>query len=349
MTVDTKIDTIGRAVQVNRRGGPEVLAVREVPVAPPGDGEVLVRVEAAGVAFGDLQLREGLRRVAFPVVPGHDAAGTVIEAGGNPEGLTVGDNVAVRMPQSAGGYATHVTVPAWAAVPYPTHLDPRAVVALVLNYVTAWQMLTRSAQVTEGSTILVHSAAGGVGSALVQLAALRDLRVFGTASAGKAPLVEALGAIPIDYRTENVAATIRRAAPGGVDAVFDGLGSASWREALPLLRPGGRLVTYGMSAAFKGGRLSIPRLARNFIRIPRTSYLTYVTRGIGVVAYNSDRIVPAHHDWYRQDLASLIELLAAGSINPVIHRTYPLEQAGRAHADLGAGRATGKIVLDVGA
>jgi NADPH:quinone reductase-like Zn-dependent oxidoreductase len=340
--------TTARVVQVTRRGGPSVLAVREVRLPPPDEGEVLVRVEAAGVAFGDVQLREGLRRAALPVVPGYDVAGTVIASGGKIDGPAVGDKVAVRIPGGTGGYATHVLVPAWAAVPYPERLDPHAVVALVVNYVTAWQMLSRSAPVTEGSTILVHSAAGGVGSALLQLAALRGLRAFGTASAGKADLVRSLGATPIDYRAGDVAAAVRSAAPEGVDAVFDALGSASWRQALPLLRPGGRLVVYGMSTTFAGGRLSIPGLLRNFARLPRTSYLAYLTRGIGVVGYNSEAMVRAHPGRYREDLARLIGLLDEGSISPLLHRAFPLDRAAEAQAELGSGRAIGKITLAIG-
>ncbi|WP_294563509.1 zinc-binding dehydrogenase [uncultured Arthrobacter sp.] len=338
---------MGRAVHVNRRGGPEVLAVREVRVPSPGDGEVLVRVEAAGVAFGDIALREGLRNAGSrPAIPGYDAVGTVASVGARVEGLAEGDRVAVWT-SGSGGYATHVVVPAWAAVPYPDHVDSRAVVSLVLNYLAAWQLLSRTAVVADGSTILVHSAAGGVGSALLELAALRGMRVIGTASARKADLVERLGAVPVDYRTQDVAAEVKRLAPGGVDAVFDALGSVSWRRALPLLRPGGHLIAYGVSSAFSGGRRSLTKLIGNALRVPRTSYLTYLTQSIGVSGYRSDVMVEAHHDWYRQDLGSLIELLAAGSIDPVIHRTYPLEQAGQAQAELGAGRATGKIVLDV--
>jgi NADPH:quinone reductase-like Zn-dependent oxidoreductase len=317
-----------------------------VRVPPPGVGEALVRVEAAGVAFGDIALREGLGGGSRSSVPGYDAAGTVASVGANVEGLAVGDKVAVWT-SGSGGYATHVVVPAWAAVPYPGHLGPHAVVSLVLNYLTAWQLLSRTAVVADGSTILVHSAAGGIGSALLQLAALRGMRVIGTASAGKAELVERLGAVPIDYRGQDVPARVRELAPDGVDAVFDALGGRSWRQALPLLRPGGHLIAYGMSGAFRGGRRSLPKLLGNVLRDPRTAYLTYFTRSIGVSGYRSDVMVGTHHDWFRQDMGSLIGLLAAGSIAPVVHRSYPLEQAGQAQAELGAGRATGKITLAI--
>ncbi len=335
-----------RVVQVTRTGGPEVLAVRDVELAPPGAGEVLVRVEAAGVAFGDVLLRVGMRRVPLPAVPGHEVVGTVAAVGADVEGLAVGDPVAAYT-QAQGGYATFVVAPAWAVLPRPAHLDPHAVVSLVLNYVTAWQMLTRTAVIAEGSTVLVQGAAGGVGSALVQLAVLRGLRVIGTASTGKVDRVRQMGATAIDHRTSDVAAEVRALAPDGVDAIFDGLGSASWRADLPLLRTGGHLVIYGMSSAFAGGNRNLGALARNFARLPRTSYLTYVTRGIGVTAYNNDAMVAAHHDWFRADLAALLDLLDAGAITPLVHATFPLEQAGRAQDELGSGRAVGKVTLAV--
>jgi len=187
----------GRAVFATKRGGPEVLQVGEHRVPRPGTDEVVVAVRAAGVAFGDIMLREGLRRdVRPPIIPGYDAAGIVVAVGASVTDMQPGDSVAVRTSGSTGGYATHLLAPRWAAVPYPAHLDPAAVTSLVLNYLTAFQMLTRAAPIADGATILVHSAAGGVGSALLQLGALRGLRMFGTASAGKAAFVAEHGGIP---------------------------------------------------------------------------------------------------------------------------------------------------------
>lgn len=336
----------GRAVFATRWGGPAVLRVGEHHVRAPGADEVVVAVRAAGVAFGDIMLREGLRRdLRPPTIPGYDAAGIVAAVGANVTEMQPGDSVAAKTPGSTGGYATHVLAPSWAVVPHPAQLDPAAITSLVLNYVTALQLLTRAVALADGATILVHSAAGGVGSALLQLGALRGMRMFGTASAGKADFVAAQGGIPIDYRAEDYARRVRAVAPAGLDAVFDGLGGDSWRGALPLLRPGGHLVIYGASAGFKNGRRSVPGLLRAVLRAPRTSYLTYFQRGVGVTGYNSDAIIPARPDWFRHDLARLIGLLADGAIAPAIHRTFPLANAAAAQEELGTGRATGKIVL----
>jgi len=351
---DTPIGTLqpttagfpGRAVFATKWGGPEVLQVGEHRVPAPGADEVVVEVRAAGVAFGDIMLREGLRRdLRPPTIPGYDAAGVIVAVGASVADMQPGDSVAVKTRGSTGGYATHVLAPRWAAVPYPAQLDPAPVTSLVLNYLTAFQMLTRAAPIADGATILVHSAAGGVGSALLQLGALRGLRMFGTASAGKARFVAQHGGIPIDYRSEDYVSRVRAEAPDGLDAVFDGLGGNSWRQALPLLRPGGHLVVYGLSSGFKDGRRSLPGLLREILRAPRTSYLTYFRKSVGVIGYGSDILIPARPDWYRHDLAHLIGLLADGAIAPAIHRTFPLADAAAAQRELGTGRATGKIIL----
>lgn len=179
----------------------------------------------------------------------------------------------------------------------------------------------------------------------MQLGALRGLRMFGTSSAGKAAQVAAMGATPIDYRTDDFATRLRTEAPGGIDAIFDGLGPTSWRSGYPLLRSGGVLVPYGLTSSFPDGRRSILRLIGMLARMPRTGYLDYFSQGVGVVGYSSGRMATEHRDWYRQDLGDLLDLLADGKIAPVIHRTYPLEEAAAAHEELGRGRATGKIVL----
>jgi NADPH2:quinone reductase len=169
--------------------------------------------------------------------------------------------------------------------------------------------------------------------------------MFGTSSTSKVGQVAAMGATPIDYRTEDFAERIRTEAPGGIDAIFDGLGPTSWRRGYPLLRSGGVLVPYGLTSTFPGGRRSIPRLIGMLARMPRTGYLDYFSKGVGVVGYSSGPMATQHPDWYQQDLTDLLDLLAAGAIEPVIHRTYGLDQASAAHDELGRGRATGKIVL----
>lgn len=330
-----------------RRGGPRALAPAQVSATQLGPEDVRIAVRAAGVAFGDFALLEGLVRGArSPLVPGYDVVGTVTEVGERAAGRSVGEPV-VAWTGGSGGWASEVVLPAWQVVPTGPGLDPPVVDALVLNYLAAYQMLSRTAPLPAGSAILVHSAAGGIGTALLQLGRLRGLRMFGTASGTKAALVSRLGATPIDYRNEDFAARIRTEAPEGLDAIFDGLGPRTWRRGLPLLSAGGRLVAYGMTDAFRNGRRSIPALARAVATSPRPSTLSLFSRGRGVEGYSSTPMFTEHRDWYREDLAALLELLRAGDIAPVVHRVYPLREAGAALEDLASGRAAGKIVLEL--
>jgi NADPH:quinone reductase-like Zn-dependent oxidoreductase len=332
-------------VVADRRGGPRALHLIGRQLPEPGVRDVRIRVAAAGVAYGDILLREGLVPGALkPLSPGYDVAGTVDAIGAEVTEVAVGDRV-VATTGGQGGYASHVVVPSWRAVSYFGEVTPEAATSLVLNYLSAYQMLSRTTNLSQGSTVLIHSAAGGVGSALMQLGALRGLTMYGTASAGKTARVASMGGIAIDYQEEDFGSRIRRERPGGIDAIFDGLGPRSWKKGYGLLRSNGVLVPYGVTSSFPNGRRSIPRLIGMIARMPRTGYLDYFTKGIGVVGYSSGPMALQHPDWYREDLTALLDLLVKGQIAPPIHRTYPLGEAAEAHAELGMGRAMGKIVL----
>jgi len=204
-----------RRVVITRPGGPDVLRMITDPLPEPGPGEVCVKVLAAGVARADIMMRRGQypgEVPPYPYAPGYDIAGEVHSLGEDVQGLEVGQLVAALT--GVGGYAEYLCVPAAWLVPVPHGLDPAEVVSLVLNYLTAYQMMHRFASVREGERILVHAAASGVGTALLQLGRLLDLRMWGTASAGKHPVVESLGAIPIDYRSEDFVRRVRREADG---------------------------------------------------------------------------------------------------------------------------------------
>ena len=336
----------GRAVFLTRRGGADVLRLAERTVSAPGPDEIVVKVRAAGVAPGDVVLREGLRGdVPSPTIPGYDAAGLVIATGTNVADVHLGDHVAVRTVDGTGGYATHVLAPSGGAAVYPAHLPPESVTSLVLDYMTALQLLTRAAPIADGSTILVHAAAGGIGTALLQLGTLRGLRMFGAASAGKASFVEAHGATPIDDRNEEYLERVRAEYPDGIDAVFDGVGGPSSKHGLSLLRPGGHLVLYGMSSGFKNRHRDLLGIPSRVTRAPRTRYFKYISKSLGGTGTTSSILIPSRHDWYQHDLAHLIGLLDDGKIAPVVQEMFPLESAADAHHALGAGRVTGKLVL----
>jgi NADPH2:quinone reductase len=244
-----------------------------------------------------------------------------------------------------GGYADYLCLPATELVPVPPQLDAAEAVCLILNYVTAYQMLHRSAQARPGESALVHSAAGGVGTALLQLARLHGVQTYGTASAGKLGTVEGLGGHAIDHKRSDFLAQIRKSPGGGVDMVFDGIGGwnlvRSWRA----LTAGGRLVAYGLLSSFAGGKRDLKRLFSSAAGWGAAYALSLLARRKKLLIYSIQMLKRRKPDWFRQDLTTLFDLLGRGDLKPIIDRRLPLEQAALAHELLAQGGTVGKIVL----
>jgi NADPH:quinone reductase-like Zn-dependent oxidoreductase len=324
-----------RRIEQSGFGGPEVLRVVEAELPEPGTGEVWVEVDAAGVAFGDVLRRRGVLGGSRSVTPGYDFVGRVTKQGAGVTSPRVGQVVA-GLPLT-GGYAEAIRVAAAELVPLPDGLDPAEAVGLVLNYVTAWQLLHRAARVQRGERVLVHGAAGGVGTALLDLARLAGVEAYGTASAAKHDVVREYGGTPIDYRKEDFVARLRELTGDGVDAVFDPIGGTHLRRPHRTPRRGGRLVAYGVSASVEGGRVDRKQLVLTFALLlalkllsPRRSATFYTIR-------------PGEP--FRSDLETLASLLAAGKIRPLVARRLPLAEAPHAQELLEHRAVTGKIVL----
>ena len=247
-----------KRVVVDHFGGPEVLRVVEEDDPRPGPGEVRVRVLAAGVSFTDAQLRAGtyLGVPKPPFTPGYELVGVVEELGPGCSRLRVGDRIGALTVWGAD--AERVCVPEADAVEVPEDLDPAEVLSLVFPYMTAYQVLHRTARVKRGETVLVHGAAGRVGTAVLELGAVAGLRLYGTASARDRAAVERLGAVAIDYRNEDFLARVRELTGDGVDVVLDGLGGPMSLRSFRALRPGGRLVVFGRYATLAHGRKNWP-------------------------------------------------------------------------------------------
>jgi synaptic vesicle membrane protein VAT-1 len=323
-------------------GGPEMLRVTDGDAPMPGRGEVRVRLEASGVAFAEVQMlrRRYPMQPRFPFVPGYDLVGTVTEVGERVTGVRVGDRVAALT--VTGAWRTHVVVEAAKVVPVPPELDSGVAAAVVMNGVTAWQMVHQVARVTAGQTVLVYGASGGVGSLLVRLAGLAGARVLGTASAGKHDVLRAAGVEPIDYRSGEVAARVRELAPGGVSAVFDHVGGESLAESYSLLADGGVVVSYGSAATLRDeGHWSRP-------------YLGMVRRLLG---WRAERLLGRGRGRrarfyyvkpgarFAEALTEVFALVVRGELEPPIGGRYPLEKAAEALGVLVDGQATGKIIL----
>lgn len=336
---------------VTHYGGPDALQAVEEECPEPKPGEVRVRVLAAGVSLPDLMAREGIHPETPPVpfTPGWDLVGAVDRLGDAVSGVEPGQIVAA-MPIS-GAYAEFICLPQRELVPVPTGLDAAEAVSLVLNYITAHQMLHRSARVRAGQRVLIHGAAGGVGTALLQLGKLAGLEMYGTCSSRGAPVVSGLGGVPIDYQRQDFVKEIHRLTGAGVDAVFDGIGGASIWNSRKALRPGGRVVAYGLTSSLRGGRLasggSGGRQRFREIRI----FGAYIVASW--LLPGRKRVVPYSIQWlkrlrpalFRQDLTALLGLLQQQKLKPLIAQRFPLAQARQAHELLGKGGVSGKIVL----
>ena len=333
---------------VTHYGGPHALRVVEEECPEPKRGEVRVRVLAAGVSLPDVLMREGVHpeKPRLPFTPGWDLIGVVDRVGTGISGIETGHIVAA-LPIS-GAYAEFVCLPQRELIPVPSGLDAAEAVSLVLNYVTAYQMLHRSAKVTLGQRVLIHAAAGGVGSALLQLGRLAGLEMYGTCSSRGASTVSDMGCIPIDYQGQDFVKEIRRLTREGVDVVFDGIGGTHIWRSREALRPGGKVVAYGLTASLRGGRLASGRRHRfHGIAI----FGLYIAGGW--LLPGRKRVIPYSIQWlkrlrpafFRQDLIALFDLLKQQKIKPLIAHRFPLAKARYAHELLGQGGVTGKIVL----
>jgi NADPH2:quinone reductase len=242
-------------IVVTRYGGPDTLRVVEEECPEPTKGEVRVKVLSAGVSLPDIMAREGVHPETprVPYTPGWDLVGVVDRLGDGASGVELGQAVAAL--PIHGAYAEYVCLPPRELVPVPSGLDPAEAVSLILNYVTAYQLLHRAAKVKPGQRVLVHGAAGGVGSALLQLGRLAGLTMYGTCSARGASAVTELGGIPIDYQHQDFVQEIHRLTGAGVDVVFDGIGGSHIWRSRKALRQGGRVVAYGLTGMLRGGRL----------------------------------------------------------------------------------------------
>src|SRR5215471_20237127 len=270
-----------RAVMLTKKGGPEVLQIVELPIEPPGPGQLRVRVRAAGVSSTDLTMLAGNDRYApkIPFVVGYEVAGVVEAIGAGVTGFAVGERVAALTVY--GAFAELLVREAEHFLPIPDGVSDRDAAAVILNYMTAWQMIHRVAKVRPGQTALVTGAAGGVGTAALQLLRLAGLKTYGAASAPKHATLRSLGAIPIDYRAGPIDHLTRALEPKGVDYVFDAVGGANIGPCIGALRRGGTLVGFGF--------MSAPGMLSQLAMLPIFS-LGATTRTAGQVLRHHDAV-----------------------------------------------------------
>jgi NADPH:quinone reductase-like Zn-dependent oxidoreductase len=324
-----------KSVVVTRRGGPEVLQVVENELRSPAAKEARLRVLAAGVGRTDINYRYGLSPFApkIPFVPGYEVMGIVEAVGEGVTKVAVGDRVAALT--GHGGYSEMIYMGQEHLVRVPESLDPADVVTVVLNYVSAHQMLHRVAKVKAGDKVLINGASGGMGTALMELGRLAGLKMYGTASPGKHEILRTFGAIPINYHSQDFVAMIRQSEPNGLDFVFEGLGAEHGDRALSVLRPGGKLVSYAAP-------VGLASLLKDALKLAKANLFS---KGRSAEFYGITALYLRDKKPFMQDLPLLFALLAQRKIGPVITTRLPLLEARKANELLESGQVTGNIVL----
>ncbi|WP_274362122.1 medium chain dehydrogenase/reductase family protein [Paenibacillus thermotolerans] len=326
---------------VRRYGGPEVLERVNEPLRLPQPGEVRIKVQAAGVALADVMRREGVfpESPTPPFVPGYDVVGIVDETGERVQSYGKGDRIGV-LSNGTGGYSEVLYASEEQLIRVPDSVDAAQASAVMLNYVSAYQMLHRLAAVKKGNSVLIHGASGGVGTALLELGQALKLTMYGTASASKHRIVSQYGAIPIDYRSDDFVNTIRRLEPAGVDAVFDPIGGGNWHRSFQTLNRNGRFIGYGFTSA-----LCDPT-DKQWMDDWKTVTETGATpKGHPAFIYSITSLRKDKPDWFQQDAAILFSMLEKGEIKPLISHRVPFAEAASAQQLLKNSESAGKVVL----
>ncbi|TWU77278.1 NADPH:quinone reductase [Metarhizium rileyi] len=321
--------TTMKAVEICKTGGIDVLEYKDVPVPTPKEGQVLVKNEYAGVNFIDTYFRSGLYKLNLPMILGSEAAGEVVSHHKDVTGFPPGTKV-VYMDSQA--YAQYSAVPASKVIAIPGNLTTEQAAAVFLQGLTAWTFIREAADVQPGQWALVHAAAGGVGQLLVQMLKSVGAKVIGTASTQeKLDLAKKLGAEWTVNSKEDVVAKVSEITGGhGVDAIFDGVGAATFDADLKMIALKGHLVSFG-NASGPVPDFSILRLGEKNVKLLRPKVYGYVSERKDLEKYS----------------AELFEQVASGKVKIAVHDVYPLKEVGRAHTDIESRKTTGKLLISL--
>ncbi len=336
-----------RAIWIPKAGKADVLELRESPDPTPGPGEVRVRAHAAGLNFAEVMARQGLYPDApkMPFVPGYEVAGVIDALGEGVTGVALGDRVAALT--RFGGHADCVVVPANQVFAMPEGMSFEQGAALPVNYLTAYHMLFQVARIKPGDHVLIHMAAGGVGTAVLQLCnTLDDITTYGTASAGKHDYVRSHGCDhAIDYRTKDYVEEIQRLTEGrGVNLILDALGGRDWKKGYSILRASGLLIAFGWANMNTGDKRRLGRVLKELTGLPLFSPRNFMDDNRGMAGVNLG------HLWHEVDMLAgqgraLMQLFADGKIAPHVDKVFSFEEAAEAHRYLEQGKNVGKVVL----
>lgn len=335
-------------IWITKAGPPEVLEIKEAPDPEVESHQVRIAVESAGINFADIMARVGMYPDAPkpPCVVGYEVSGTVEKVGTQVTTFQPGERVftATRF----GGYASKVVADAREVLPIPDGWTFHEAAGLPVNYLTAYQLLVVMGSIREGSSILIHSAGGGVGTAATQIARIFDAEIFGTASAHKHDYLKQNGVHhPIDYRSEDFREAIMDLTERqGVDLAIDPLGGASWRKSYQSLKPTGRLLMFGVSSMVPGKAKSMIQALKTLVRVPFLQFNPFnlLNQNKGVLGVNVGHLWDEQAmllSWFRQ----ILEWADAGLIRPHIDKVFSFEQAKEAHHYIQDRKNLGKVCL----
>jgi NADPH:quinone reductase-like Zn-dependent oxidoreductase len=340
-----------KKIVIHKPGGYERLVLEDHRGLSARDGEVLIEVRAIGVNYADCCVRWGVYEsakeyVGWPITPGFEVAGHVKAVGSGVEGWKVGDPaMAITL---FNGYATEVVVPAHQVFRVPKGFTLEEAAAFPAVHMTAWHALEQIVRIRKGGLLLVHSAAGGVGTALLQLSkALGYRTVAVVGSTHKIETAKRFGADSvIDKSTSDLWKEAKRLAPDGYDAVLDANGAETLRESYRQLAPTGKLLSYGAHTMLPKdtGRLDYVKLVKGFLKIPRVNPLKLMSDNKTISGFNLSFLF-SRRDLLVDGMNSLLAYAESGALKPPVTTTFPLAETGRAHAAIESGKTVGKLVL----
>jgi synaptic vesicle membrane protein VAT-1 len=333
-----------RVAEIARFGGPDVFRIVERPSRPLLAGEVRIKVSASGINFADIQMRMGLYPEAprVPFVPGFEAAGVIAETAPDVTGFHIGERVLAL--SRFGAYADELVLPAFQVRPTPRRLSDVEAAAIPVAFMTAWIALYEMGRVREEDLVLVPGAAGGVGSAAVQLAARAGARVVGVVgSAAKKDAVRGLGAEKVFTYEELAAVPAERE----YTFILEARGGKQLRESLRRLAPGGRVLSYGVSSIVKGPRRSLIRALAGIAQSPLFTPIGLAMGNTGVFGVNLLKFFESDIGTALliRALDGVLDAFAEGKLKAMVGKVFPLDQAGKAHAYLQSRKSIGKVVL----
>ncbi|MAV44218.1 MAG: alcohol dehydrogenase [Euryarchaeota archaeon] len=336
---------MARKLVITKAGSPSVLDVVEFEMPSPNEGEVCIEVHFAGINFADTLMRLGLYqpRPPFPFTPGYEVSGTIHSLGKGVKNLQVGQRVVAAMQN--GGQASHVIAQIARVIPLPDEMSLEKAASMPVTYMTAHHMLHYLGNLKSTDSVLIHGGAGGVGTAALQLCQWAGVsKIWATASGNKADIIKKFGGIPIDRHNEDFVDVIKQATDGrGVDHILDPIGGENLKRSLKALAMGGKLYSYGMSAAAPSSKRSLLKAYFAWRKTPKLDPLKMMSRNQGVFGvhmgtWNDEAAIA-------EQLNRIMEGIRTGVLDPVIDSIFDVEDASKAHQHIHDGKNTGKVLL----